>query len=141
MYRSLQVLNAHFNAAMGPSAIPINKMINWTALIPCGYVLIRSMNRKFIDEFPGILTYPFGVIDCVTCAYGLLQLAAEMCDIATSFLNSWSLTKNRNLRRVLISCPALKVKIGSFYTISVSTTITYFKSCFDYIIDCIITFP
>ncbi|OXA38595.1 Transposable element Tc1 transposase [Folsomia candida] len=116
-------------------------MINWTAVISCGYVMIRSMNQKFLDEFPAILTYPFGVIVCGSCGYGMLQMAAEMFDIATSFLNSWSQTRHKNLRRILTSCATLRIQVGRFYFVTVSTTITYFQKTFDYIVDCIITFP
>lgn len=120
---------------------PNFQMVNWTALVSCGYVLIRSMNNKFIEEFPAILTYPFGVVICVCCSYGMLQISAEMFDIATSFLNSWSETKHQNLRRIMTSCATLRIQVGQFYFVTVSTTVTYFQKTFDYIIDCIVTFP
>ncbi|XP_035711266.1 uncharacterized protein LOC118436773 [Folsomia candida] len=141
LYRSLQVLTGLLNECISPLAFPLMKMINWTAVISCGYVMIRSMNQKFLDEFPAILTYPFGVIVCGSCGYGMLQMAAEMFDIATSFLNSWSQTRHKNLRRILTSCATLRINVGRFYFVTISTTITYFQKTFDYIIDCIITFP
>ncbi|XP_035711632.1 uncharacterized protein LOC118437001 [Folsomia candida] len=141
MYRSLQVLTGLLNECIAPTAFPIMKVVNWTALISCGYVLIRSMNNKFIEEFPAILTYPFGVVICVCCSYGMLQISAEMFDMATSFLNSWSQTKHKNLRRIMTSCATLRINVGRFYFVTVNTTVTYFQKTFDYIIDCIITFP
>jgi hypothetical protein len=99
------------------------------------------MNQKAIDEFPGILTYPFAVIDCVTGGFAILAVAAEMHDLGVSFIDSWGRTKQKDFRRILMSCPSLKVKVGRFYAITISTTITFFKSVIDYIIDCIITFP
>ncbi|CAL8140069.1 unnamed protein product [Orchesella dallaii] len=68
-YRALQILCTCFNDCMSPLAIPLVKIHILTGLIPCGYVLIRSMNQIFIDEFPGILTYPIGVIDCATAGF------------------------------------------------------------------------
>ncbi|OXA44190.1 uncharacterized protein LOC118438390 [Folsomia candida] len=141
LYRSLQVLTGLLNECISPLAFPIMKMINWTAVVSCGYVLIRSMNQKFIDEFPAIMTYPFGVIVCGSCGYGMLQISAEMFDIATSFLNSWSQTRHKNLRRIMTSCSILRIYVGRFYFVTISTTITYFQKTFDYIIDCIVTFP
>ncbi|XP_035702164.1 uncharacterized protein LOC118433867 [Folsomia candida] len=140
VYRRLQILTTLFNDAMAPMAVAVVKVINWTALIPCGFVLIRSMNGKIVEEFPGILTYPFGVIDCVTCSYGLLQMSARMYDISASLLTSWSQTRHKALRKILVSCPVLKVKIGRLYFVTTSTTVTYFKSCLDYIINAIVSF-
>lgn len=68
-------------------------------------------------------------------------MAAEMYDLASSFVDSWSRTRQKDFRRILMSCPTLKVKVGRFYCLTVTTTITFFKTTFDYIIDCIITFP
>lgn len=68
-------------------------------------------------------------------------MAAEMFDLAVGFVESWSRTKQKHFRRVLLSCPTLKVKVGRFYFITVSTTITFFQTTFDFITDCIITFP
>lgn len=64
-FKALQVLNKCFNECIAPLGIPFVKIVMSTAMVPCGYVLIRSMD-KFVDEFPGILTYPFGVIDCAS---------------------------------------------------------------------------
>ncbi|XP_035707950.1 uncharacterized protein LOC118435675 isoform X2 [Folsomia candida] len=142
VYRSLQVLTNLFNDAMAPMAIPVVKVISWTALIPCGFVLTRSMSGgKFVRELPGILTYPLAVIDCASCPFGLLQMGARMYDITASFLTSWSQTRHFALRRILISCPLLKAKIGRFYFITTSTTIQFFKSALDYIINAIVSFP
>lgn len=58
-----------------------NSNLYFVGLIPCGYVLIRSMNQIFIDEFPGILTYPIGVVDCATAGFAILSMAAEMFDL------------------------------------------------------------
>lgn len=139
IYRSLQTLNTIFNSAMGPLILPVVKIVNWIALIPGAYVLVRSANQKFLNEFPAIMTYPFALIDTATCAFGFLATAAEVSDISNSFLTSWSLTANRDLRRILVSMPQLKVKVGSFYKISVSTNITYFKSVTDFLVDLIVT--
>lgn len=53
-YRTLQILTTCFNDCMSPLAIPLMKTHIMTGLIPCGYVFIRSMNHKFVEEFPGI---------------------------------------------------------------------------------------
>ncbi|CAL8068198.1 unnamed protein product [Orchesella dallaii] len=53
-YRKLQILTQCFNDCMAPMVMPTIKFAVVGALIPCGYVFIRSMNQKFIDEFPGI---------------------------------------------------------------------------------------
>ncbi|ODM90022.1 Glucose 1,6-bisphosphate synthase [Orchesella cincta] len=140
-YRTLQILCTCFNDCMSPLAIPLMKTHILTGLIPCGYVFIRSMNHKFIEEFPGILTYPICVIDCATAGFTTLSLAAEVFDLACGFVDSWSRTRQKDFRRILMSCPVLKVKVGRFYYVTVSTTITFFKVATDYIIDCIITFP
>ncbi|CAL8111301.1 unnamed protein product [Orchesella dallaii] len=140
-YRTLQILATCFNDCMSPLAIPLMKTHILTGLIPCGYVFIRSMNNKFIEEFPGILTYPICVIDCATAGFTTLSLAAEVFDLACGFVDSWSRTRQKDFRRILMSCPVLKVKVGRFYYVTVSTTITFFKVATDYIIDCIITFP
>jgi hypothetical protein len=126
---------------MSPLAIPMVKIHVWTGIIPTGFVIIRSMNQVFIDEFPGILTYPCSVFDCVTGGFAILSVAAEMYDLGVSFVDSWSRTRQKDFRRILMSCPTLKVKVGRFYIVTVSTTITFFKSALDYIIDCIVTFP
>jgi hypothetical protein len=126
---------------MSPLAIPLVKLHIMTGLIPCGYVLIRSMNNLFIEEFPGILTYPIGVIDCATAGFAILSMAAEMHDLGIGFVDSWSQTKQKDFRRILMSLPTLKVKVGKMYHVTVSTTITFFKTTTDYIIDCIMTFP
>lgn len=164
-YRTLQILCTCFNDCMSPLAIPLMKTHIMTGLIPCGYVFIRSMNRKFIEEFPGIcmfaiiffcikdskninklflsflVTYPICVIDCATAGFTTLSLAAEVFDLACGFVDSWSRTRQKDFRRILMSCPTLKVWVGRCYYVTVSTTITFFKVATDYIIDCIITFP
>ncbi|XP_035714172.1 uncharacterized protein LOC118438318 [Folsomia candida] len=139
-YRSLQLLNIIFNHSMAPLGIPVAKFVNWTAIVPCFYVLLRSMNSKFMDEFPGVLTYPLSVIDCVTHAYGMLQISSEMQGMSESYLTSWSATGNFDLRRVLVSCPTLKIGVAGFYKISVSTTVTFFRSIIEYTVNCIVTF-
>ncbi|CAL8068216.1 unnamed protein product [Orchesella dallaii] len=140
-YRTLQIVTQCFNDCMAPMAMPTMKMCIVGALIPCGYVFIRSMNHKFIDEFPGILTYPVGIIDCATTGFSTLTLAATVFDLGCGFVDSWSRTKHKSFRRILMSCPTLKVKVARFYFVTVATTITFFKVVWDYIIDCIITFP
>jgi len=141
IYRTLQILCANFNECMSPLAIPISKTATFTGIIPCGYVLIRSMNHLFIDEFPGILTYPLGVIILCTAGIAVLSMGAEMNDLAIGFVDSWSRTKQKDFRRILMSMPTLKVRVGNMYYITVTTIITFFKTCTDYIIDCIMTFP
>ncbi|CAL8080969.1 unnamed protein product [Orchesella dallaii] len=140
-YRSLQLMCAAFNDCMSSLCIPVWKFSVAFGFIPCGYLWIRSMNRLFIEEFPGILVYPFGAVNCFTMGFGCLQMAAEMYDIANSFIYSWSRTKQKNFKRVLMSCPTLKVKVGKYYCITAATTITFFQVITGYIIDCIITFP
>jgi len=56
-YRTLQIITTCFNDCMAPMAMPTMKMCIVGALIPCGYVFIRSINHKFIDEFPGICKF------------------------------------------------------------------------------------
>lgn len=68
-YKALQILSQVFNDCMSPLAIPLVKIHMSSAMIPCGYVLIRSMNHVFVEEFPGILTYPIGVLDCATAGF------------------------------------------------------------------------
>lgn len=126
---------------MQPLIFFVSQLTNWSVVVSCAYVMIRSMNHKFIEDFPAILTYPFGVIVCGSCGYGMLQVSAEMFDIATSFLNSWCQTRHKDFRRVLTSCSTIRIYVGSFYFVTISTTITFTKITFDYIIDCIITFP
>lgn len=126
---------------MAPMAIPFVKIHILSAMILCGYVLIRSMNKLFIDEFPAILTYPIGVIDTCTAGFVILSMSAEMFDLVASFIHSWSRTKQKELRRVLMSCPCLKVWVGRYYFITVTTTITFFHVMFDYITNAIIAFP
>ncbi len=112
-----------------------------TGMIPTGYVFIRSMNHLFIDEFPAILTYPVSIIDCCVAAFVTMNMTAEVYDMGGSFISSWSLTKQKDFRRILMSCSSLKLYVGRYYFVTVSTTITFLKACFDIIIDCIITFP
>jgi len=99
------------------------------------------MNHLFVEEFPGILTYPIGVIDLATAGVAMLSMGAEMHDLGIGFVDSWSRTKQKDFRRILMSLPTLKVKVGDMYHITVSTIITFFRTCTDYIIDCIMTFP
>lgn len=68
-------------------------------------------------------------------------MAAEMYDIANSFISSWSRTKSKDFRRILMSLPTLKVKVGRYYFITAATTITFFQVMTGYIIDCLLTFP
>lgn len=58
-YRKLQVLCSCFNECMSPYAIPMLKTHIFTGLVPCGYVVIRSLNQRFIDEFPGICKFGY----------------------------------------------------------------------------------
>jgi len=125
---------------MAPISIPMTKIHIWICIVPTGYVLIKSLNRTFIDEFPGILTYPFAIIDCVTGGFAIMAVSAEMYDLGCGFIDSWSRTKQKDFRRILMSCPTLKVKVGRFYEITIATTITYFKSILDYVVDCLLTF-
>lgn len=140
-YRALEILNKCFNECMAPLAIPMVKIVMSTAMVPCGYVLIRSMNQTFIDEFPGILTYPLGVLDCATAGFVIMSMGAEVFDLGCSFIDSWSRTRQKDFRRILMSCPTMKIWVGRFYFLTLSTTVTFFKVVFDIITDCIITFP
>lgn len=87
------------------------------------------------------VTYPICVIDCATAGFTVLSLAAEVFDLAAGFLDSYCRTDKKEFRRVLRSCPALKVWVGRWYFITVATTITFFKVTTDIIIDAIIAFP
>ncbi|CAL8132912.1 unnamed protein product [Orchesella dallaii] len=140
-YRILQIVCARFNDSMGPLSILMMKIHIFAVLIPCGFVCIRSFNHFFIDEFPGILPYPVGIIDCVIAGFCTLSMAATVHDLASGFVNSWGETRHKSLRRTLMSCPTLKVTVARFYFVTVSTTITFFNVVTGYIIDCIITFP
>lgn len=88
-----------------------------------------------------LVTYPICVIDCATAGFSVLSLAAEVFDLAAGCLDSWSRSKKKEFRRVIMSCPALKTWVGRNYFITVSTTITFFKVTTDYIINAIIAFP
>ncbi|ODN03006.1 hypothetical protein Ocin01_03690 [Orchesella cincta] len=126
-YRALQLMCTMFNDCMAPLCIPVWKFSVAFGFIPSGYIWIRSMNRLFIEEFPGVLLYPFGVINCITMGFGCIAMAAEMYDIANSFISSWSLTNQKDFKRTLMSCPTLKVKVGQYYSISGATAITFFQ--------------
>lgn len=82
------------------------------------------MNHLFIDEFPGIMSYPIGVVgalcnlivekfllkmidwlDSTTAGFAMLSMSAEMFDLGCSFIDSWSLTKQKDYRRILRSMP------------------------------------
>ncbi|CAL8075886.1 unnamed protein product [Orchesella dallaii] len=140
-YRILKIVCARFNDCMSPLSFPMMKLPIVLAMIPCGVVFIRSLNHFFIDEFPAILTYPIGILDCATAGFCTLSMAANVYDLASGFVNSWNQTRHQNFRRILISCPTLKLKVAQFYFVTVGTTITFFKAVTEYIIDCIITFP
>ncbi len=142
MYRNLQVLCKLFNEFVAPMGLTIMKWIAATAIVPCGYVLIRSINHLFWDEFPGILTYPLGIIDCATVSFVMMAMTAEVYDLGNSFLDSYNpFYGDKGFRRILMSCDSLKIWVGRFYFIRVSTAITFFKMVFDLITYCIITFP
>lgn len=68
-------------------------------------------------------------------------MSAEMYDIANSYIGSWSRTKQKDFRRILMSFPTLKVKVGKYYFITASTMITFFQVMTGYIIDSLLTFP
>ncbi|CAL8132910.1 unnamed protein product [Orchesella dallaii] len=166
MYRVLQIVCARFNDCVGPLSILMMKLHIFAVLIPCGFACIRSFNHFFIDEFPVIrkcskttdtwygmiciweswdvlfvVTYPIGIVNCATAGFCTLSMAATVYDLACGFVNSWGVTKHKNFRRTLMSCPSLKVKVARFYFVTVSTTVTFFNVVTGYIIDCIITFP
>jgi len=141
IYRALQVLCNLFNDCISPMGIMMVKFNVLFGTISCGYVLVRSMNHLFVDEFPGILMYPIGVLDCVTVAIAMLNMSSRMHDLANGFIDSWSQTKQADFRRVLRALPTLRVKIGLFYVITVGTLITFFKTVMDGVIDCVMTFP
>jgi len=88
-----------------------------------------------------IVTYPVSIIDCASTGFCTLSLAAVVYDLGCGFVDSWVLTRHKQFRRILMSCPTLKMKVGRFYCITAATTITFFKLVWEYIIDCIITFP
>jgi len=141
IYRALQIICTLFNDCISPMGIMMVKFNVLFGIMSCGYVLIRSMNHLFIEEFPGILMYPISVLDCVTAAIAILNMSAQMHDLGCGFIDSWSQTKQTDFRRVLRALPTLRVKIGSFYYITVSTLITFFKTVMDGVIDCVMTFP
>ncbi|CAL8143315.1 unnamed protein product [Orchesella dallaii] len=140
-YRSLQVVTVCFNDCMASLALPVMKICMVWTLISCGFVVVRSMNHVFIQEFPGILTYPLGITVTGTTAFCTMSLAAVVYDLGCGFVDSWSLTRHKDFRRILMSCPTLKVKVARYYFVTVATTITFFKTVTDFIISCIITFP
>ncbi len=103
--------------------------------------MIRSMNHLFLDEFPQILTYPAGFFGFVADGFVVLSMAAQLNDLSSSFIDSWSLTKQKDFRRILMSCPTLRIRVGRFYFITVATTITFFKVLWEFVTDAIIAFP
>ncbi|CAL8128905.1 unnamed protein product [Orchesella dallaii] len=140
-HRTLQVVSNRFNDCMSPVALPMMKLHVLIAIIPCGFVFLRSLNHYFIEEFPSSLSFPIGFINTSTVGFSTMAVSATVFDLAAGFIDSWSRTKHKGFRRILMSCPTLKVKVARFYFITVATTITFFKTVADYIIDCIITFP
>lgn len=141
IYRILQIICAMFNDCISPMGIMMVKFNVLFGIASCGYVLIRSMNHLFIDEFPGILMYPISVLDCVTAAIAILSMSAEMYDLGCGFIDSWSRTKQKDFRRVLRALPTLRVKIGCFYYITVATLLTFSKTVLDLVVDAVMTFP
>ncbi len=141
MYKSLQILNQYFNDCVAPLYLPIMKFQLLWLTVTCGYILIRSMNHLFMDEFPQILTYPAGFFGFAVDGFVMLTMAAQLNDLSSSFIDSWSLTKQKDFRRILMSCPTLKIRVGRFYFITVGTTITFFQILWGYITDAVITFP
>ncbi|CAL8128907.1 unnamed protein product [Orchesella dallaii] len=139
-YKTLQVVSNRFNDCMAPMAIPMMKLHVLIAIIPCGFVFLRSLNYHFIEEFPSSLSFPIGFINTSTVGFSTMAVSATVFDLAAGFIDSWSRTKHKGFRRILMSCPTLRVKVARFYFITVATTITFFKVVADYIIDCIITF-
>lgn len=140
-YRTIQVLQTLFNKCISAMGIPFLKITMSTGMIPTGYVLVRSMNHLFIDEFPGILTYPFTIFDCAAVAFVTINLTAEVFDMGCSFVDSWSLTRHKDFRRFLMSCSGLKLWVGKYYFMTISTTVTFVQEVFDNITNCILTFP
>ncbi|CAL8080914.1 unnamed protein product [Orchesella dallaii] len=69
-YRVLQLMSSSFNDCMASLCIPVWKYSVAFGFIPCGFLWLRSMNRVFLEEFPGVLEYPFGVVNCFTMGFG-----------------------------------------------------------------------
>ncbi|CAL8080920.1 unnamed protein product [Orchesella dallaii] len=142
-YKAMQLMCRMYNDYMGPLCIPVWKFSVAFGFIPCGYLWIRSMNQIFIEEFPDwgekVLESSFILLSFYDRR--CLQMAAQLYDIANSFIKSWSNTKEKHFKRVLMSCPTLKVKVGKYYHITAATTITFFQFMIGYVINCIITFP
>ncbi len=139
-YRTIQVLQKLFNECISPIGIPMFKITTSMTVIPIGFILVRSMNHIFIDEFPAILYYPFTIFNCTAYVFVTIKMSAEVFDLSCSFVDSWSLTKQKDFRRMLMSCPGLKLWVGSYYFMTISTTVTFLKFIFDYIINCVVSF-
>ncbi len=139
-YRKIQLLQNLLNECISPFGFPMFKIAILMAVIPMGYILVRSMDDISIGELPGILYYLFTVCNCTVFVFSSMNLTAEIYDHGCSFVDSWSLTKQKDFRRMLMSCSGLKLWVGRYYFITISTTITFFKVLFDYITYCILTF-
>lgn len=120
--------------------LPILKATIFFGIIPCVFVLIRTPGETFLSEFPGILTYPVGVANCVVEGFGLLSSSARMNDMAAGFLGSWCRTGRPDFRKGLIALRTITVAVCGLYHIGVSTTVHFTKVTIDYVVNCVITF-
>ncbi len=120
--------------------LPMTQIHTAQIAILNGFVTIRSMNSLFIREFPQSLLYPIGFLDCTIDNFEMMNMSALVYDLSCGFINSWSLKKDKDFRKTLLSCSALKIHWRRFYFLTVSTTIKFFQVVWGLITDAITSF-
>lgn len=128
MYRESQVLTTMMNDCYQAEWLPMTAAVESVVEIISLYVCIAKW-----DELPtfAFLFFPLAMADAVTLLFGMLGLASQVLIKSQEVKRSlkdfcW---QNRLYKRLLISCPRLKVGFGTSNFVDETTPLVLNRFC------------